>query len=95
MVWYDHWTTRKRSIKISRKLTYWRVIASNVLAKWIKLTLVCKKVCNIVEDFAQVTTQYSEQHIEFRESTVKTDFKGSSTTLTWFEQHSLFDNVPH
>lgn len=86
--------TLMRSMKTSGGLTHGRGITPSTLAKWVKSTPVCEKVCTAVEDFAQVTTQSSEQHIELRESRVKTDLKNLSTILTWFEQHSPFYDVP-
>lgn len=64
-----------RRIKVSEGLTHGRGTTSSVKAQWILETRTTTKVCQVIEEFAELAVETSEQHVDWRDSRRNRDQK--------------------
>lgn len=84
-----------RSIKTQGGLTHGRGISDSVVAKFILTMIVLIEVCNVMEEFCNVSYAASEQHVDARESRITRDVEDVKKISSFFEIHNPFPDTKH
>lgn len=97
--WSGTWTDMiieqclMRPMKAVGGLTHGRGISNSTLSKWIHGSPYCLKVQEALDEFAGTSLNYTEQHVELRESRKKRDTTDLEKFNSWFRQHNPFTKV--
>lgn len=62
-----------RSMKTQSGLTHGRGMSENVISPFILTMIVLVEVCNVMEDFCNITSCTSDQHVDLRQSRICRD----------------------
>lgn len=95
-VWSGIWTDMTieqvlmRSMKSSGGLTHGRGITDSVTAKWILSSIVLTDVCNVMENFCNISYVTSEQHVDTRVSRISKDESDLKKIRSFFENYNPF-----
>ncbi|CAH0746943.1 unnamed protein product [Bemisia tabaci] len=81
-----------RSMKSSGGLTHGRGITESTLAKWISSIPVTLPYSIELEEFCGTKSEFSEQHVELRNSRISRDSADCMKISEWFAHHPPFSN---
>ncbi|GBM49351.1 hypothetical protein AVEN_148679-1 [Araneus ventricosus] len=82
-----------RFMKVRSGLTQDRNMSDGVVARWICTMPGSFQVTEAVETFAEVTGEYSDQHISLSKSWQTRDTSDLKKFLIWLKQHSSFNQA--
>lgn len=82
--------TLMRSMKTKGGLTSGRGYTDSVLTKWTKGLPVMQRVSQSIEDFVNITSSTSEQHVDSRPSRQERDDADVAKLLRWLSNHPPF-----
>lgn len=84
-----------RSMKSSGGSTHGRGITDSVTAKWILSSIVLTDVCNVMEEFCNVSYATSEQHVDTRISRISRDEADLEKIRSFFKNYNPFPITDH
>ncbi|GBM50120.1 hypothetical protein AVEN_185504-1 [Araneus ventricosus] len=80
-----------RSMKVSGDFTQGRNISGSVITRWICTMPGSVQVTEALEAFAEVTGEFSDQHIFFYQNRGRLEISDLKKFLVWVEQHSPYN----
>jgi len=85
--------TLMRSMKTSGGLTSGRGFKSSVLIRWLLGTPIASAINDQVEKLANTFNFTSEQHVDQRDSRIKTDTENAEKLSGWLKVHNPFPEL--
>lgn len=80
-----------RSMKTTGGLTHGRGLSESTLSKWVSSIPATLPFSEQLEMFCGVKSEFSEQHVELRDSRLTRDNEDFKQVFEWFSAHSPFD----
>lgn len=80
-----------RSMKVEGGLTHGRGLTESSISRWVNTIPVTIHVISAVEKLTGISSVYSNQHVELRESRKNRDTSDSKKFLLWLKKHSPFE----
>lgn len=98
--WCGTWTDMiieqflMRGMKTQGGLTHGRGMGESVITKFVLTMILLLEVCNVMEDFCNVSYSSSEQHVDSTDSRVTRDAKDLQKLIDFFQKYYPFPETP-